>query len=62
MEISWDEVLETAQLFSKLPKPERIREHVRWARDNGILSLDKLTSKDMFRLKISLNSKIFSPF
>jgi ubiquinone/menaquinone biosynthesis C-methylase UbiE len=58
MEVSWDEVLETAQLFSKLPKASRIREHVKWVRDNGILSLDKLRSKDIFRSITTLDRVI----
>jgi hypothetical protein len=49
LENLWDEVLETAEFFSKLPKADRIREHIRWAREEKCLSLDKLTSKEMFK-------------
>jgi len=58
VEVSWDEVLETAQFFSKLPKASRIREHVKWVRNNGILSLDKLKSKDIFRSITTLDRVI----
>ena len=58
MEISWDEVLETAQLFSKLPTPNRIREHVKWAHENRILALDELVSEGMFSSPSTLSRVI----